>query len=138
MSHRRLAGWTVARTARRLLPAMLLAAASAACSAAGSSGSPPPDGSQVAVRGRAFEPSPLAVTAGDTVTWVWKERKPHNVSGEGFDSGDKRSGSFRHTFGEPGTYPYRCTLHAGMDGVVVVRSGTYPPAPLQPTTGRGP
>ncbi|MGH2688811.1 MAG: plastocyanin/azurin family copper-binding protein, partial [Actinomycetota bacterium] len=104
----------------------------------GSWGSPPPDGSEVAVRGRAFEPSTLAVTAGDAVTWVWKERKLHNVSGEGIRSGDKRSGSFRRTFGEPGTYPYQCTLHPGMEGVVVVRSGASPPAPVQPTTGRGP
>jgi plastocyanin len=41
--------------------------------------------------------------------------------GEGWTSGDpQRSGTFTHTFDRPGTYPYRCTLHDGMDGRVVV------------------
>jgi plastocyanin len=41
--------------------------------------------------------------------------------GEGWTSGDpQRSGTFTHTFDRPGTHPYRCTLHDGMDGRVVV------------------
>ena len=30
-------------------------------------------------------------------------------------------GSFTHTFDRPSTYPYRCTLHDGMDMKVVVK-----------------
>jgi plastocyanin len=37
--------------------------------------------------------------------------------GEGWTSGDPQRS---HTFDRPGTYPYRCTLHDGMDGRVVV------------------
>jgi plastocyanin len=40
--------------------------------------------------------------------------------GQGFDSNDQSSGTFRHTFDEPGTYPYECTIHPGMGGRIVV------------------
>jgi plastocyanin len=46
---------------------------------------------------------------------------PHDVTGEGWKSGDPQSeGTFRHAFDRPGTYDYRCTLHGGMEGRVVV------------------
>lgn len=67
-----------------------------------------------------FEPGDLEVAVGDTVTWVWDGRAPHNVVGEGFDSGVQSDGTFEHTFEEPGTYSYECTLHGGMTGEVTV------------------
>jgi plastocyanin len=32
----------------------------------------------------------------------------------------QRNGPFAHTFTRPGSHPFRCILHAGMDGRVVV------------------
>ena len=40
--------------------------------------------------------------------------------GDELDSGNHDSGEYEHSFEEPGTYEYVCTLHAGMDGVVEV------------------
>ena len=77
---------------------------------------------QVAANDNRFTPPAIQVPAGTEVTWEFKDRfVPHDVVGDGFSSGEpRRSGSFAHTFAEPGTYPYRCTLHDGMSGRVVV------------------
>ena len=44
----------------------------------------------------------------------------HNVVGDDFDSGIQESGTFAHRFKSSGTYDYRCTVHSGMTGRVVV------------------
>jgi plastocyanin len=77
---------------------------------------------QVAAKDNQFTPPAIQVPAGTEVTWEFKDRfVPHDVTGDGFSSGEpQRSGSFAHTFDRPGTYPYRCTLHDGMTGRVVV------------------
>jgi plastocyanin len=67
-----------------------------------------------------FRPDTVTVVAGTEVTWDWVGRIAHNVVGDGFDSGVFVEGSFAHAFDEPGTYPYVCTLHPGMDGEVLV------------------
>jgi plastocyanin len=77
---------------------------------------------EVAAKDNRFTPPAIEVPADTTVTWEFKDRfVPHDVTGDGFSSGEpRRSGSFTHTFDRPGTYPYRCTLHDGMEGRVVV------------------
>ncbi len=72
----------------------------------------------------AFEPAELLVTTGTTVTWTNVGEQPHTATAEdgSFDTGvlttDKRAS---HTFTEPGTYPYVCTLHGNtMQAVLVV------------------
>jgi plastocyanin len=108
---------------------LLLAAAAVALIATGcaSRGSADPltsvEGPAVAVRDYQFEPASLTVEAGATVTWVWEGRAPHDVVGQGFESPDQSSGTFRHTFGQPGTYAYECTIHPGMEGSIVVEDG---------------
>ena len=106
----------------RLFPwVAALAITAAGCASQGSADPPPSvEGPAVAVRDYEFEPASLAVEAGATVTWVWEGRAPHDVVGEGFESNDQSSGTFRHAFDEPGTYAYECTIHAGMEGSVVV------------------
>jgi plastocyanin len=42
------------------------------------------------------------------------------VKGDGFASKNQTKGTFAHRFDRPGEYRYTCTLHAGMDGRVVV------------------
>jgi plastocyanin len=80
---------------------------------------------QVAAEDNQFTPPAIQVATGTAVTWEFKDRfVPHDVAGDGWSSGEpRRSGSFTHTFDRPGTYPYRCTVHDGMDGRVVVVTG---------------
>ena len=77
---------------------------------------------EVAAKDNQFTPPAIEVPAGTTVTWEFEDGfVPHDVAGDGFSSGDpRRSGSFTHTFDAPGTFPYRCTVHDGMTGRVVV------------------
>ncbi len=72
----------------------------------------------------AFEPAELEIAAGTTVTWTNVGRQPHTATAEdgSFDTGVLSTGkSASHTFTEPGTYPYVCTLHENtMQAVLVV------------------
>jgi plastocyanin len=116
----------------RRLPALLVPFAVAAVVLAGCGGDEGASASaaadpvigvtEVAAKENRFSPAAIQVPAGTTVTWEFKDRfVPHDVTADGWSSGDpQRSGSYTHTFTEPGTYPYRCTLHDGMTGRVVV------------------
>ena len=77
---------------------------------------------RVAAKDNQFTPPAIQIPAGTEVTWAFKDRfVPHDVTGEGWTSGEpQRSGKFTHIFEQPGSYPYRCTLHDGMTGRVVV------------------
>jgi plastocyanin len=106
---------------RLVLLVAALALAATGCASPGSAGPPPSvEGPAVAVRDYQFEPTSLTVEAGTTVTWVWEGRAPHDVVGQGFESKAQSSGTFRHRFEQPGTYPYECTIHPGMEGSIVV------------------
>jgi plastocyanin len=118
-------------TGVRRLPAVagLLAAAVlvlAGCGGGGggaAAGAAPVAGvTKVAAKDNRFTPPAIQVPAGTAVTWTFEDRfVPHDVTGDGWSSGDpRRKGSFTHTFARPGTYPYRCTVHDGMTGRVVV------------------
>jgi plastocyanin len=109
---------------RPYLWVVALALAATACASQGSAGPPPSvEGRAVAVRDYEFEPASLTVEAGATVTWAWDGRAPHDVMGQGFESKDQSSGTFSHTFEQPGTYIYECTIHPGMEGTIVVEGG---------------
>ena len=79
---------------------------------------------EVAVRDNEFDPATIEVPVGAPVTWRWEGRHDHNVHADTFESAVQREGTFTHTFAEPGRYEYRCTLHGGMDGEVVVVDST--------------
>jgi putative oxidoreductase len=106
--------------ARLSLWLVVLVLAATACASESSAGASAVEGSAVAVRDYQFAPPSLLVEAGDTVTWTWEGRAPHNVVGQAFQSRDQSSGTFRHTFQEPGTFAYECTIHPGMEGSIVV------------------
>jgi plastocyanin len=110
-----------------LLGALALAAALvlAGCGGDGGGGAeaaPVTGVTQVAAKDNRFSPAAIQVPAGTTVTWTFEDGLvPHDVKADSFGSGEpRRDGSFTHTFDQPGTYPYRCTLHDGMTGRVVV------------------
>lgn len=81
----------------------------------------------VVVSGMTFQPSTVTIRVGQTVTWKFDDRGiAHNVTSaagapERFASTIMTGGSYSHTFDQPGTYPYTCTLHSGMAGTVVVQ-----------------
>ena len=106
---------------RLFLAVAAVAFAATGCASQGSAEPPPSvEAPAVAVRDYEFEPASLTVEAGATVTWGWEGRSPHDVVGQGFESEDQSSGTFRHTFEQPGTYAYECTIHPGMEGSIVV------------------
>jgi plastocyanin len=112
---------------RRTTPLALIVALALALGACGGDGGTTADrppvgegGTVVELRGLDFVPEVLTVAAGTEVTWEWTEELAHNVVGEDFQSDVMPRGSYQHTFDEPGEYDYRCTLHPGMDGTIVV------------------
>ena len=78
-----------------------------------------------------YNPSPLTVSIGTTVTWTNNDNTGHTVTegnpsgntpANGFDSGIMAPGkTFTHTFDTPGTIQYSCTLHPTMLGEVIVK-----------------
>lgn len=79
-------------------------------------------GPTVVVKDTAFTPSEVTVDAGQTVTWRFEDgTTEHTVTGATFQSEPRSSGVFEHTFDQPGTSTYQCTIHPDMEGRVVVR-----------------
>jgi aldose sugar dehydrogenase len=77
----------------------------------------------------AYQPNPVQISVGDTVTWTNDDIQPHTVTSSQNVQPDGRFESsmmapqqtFEHTFTEgPGEYPYFCTLHPNMVGTVSV------------------
>ncbi|GAA4477812.1 hypothetical protein GCM10023094_20670 [Rhodococcus olei] len=87
---------------------------------------PPADTAVVRVAGMAFTPASVTIRAGQSVTWRFDDNAiPHNVTGtaagaSGFKSPILATGTYTHRFDQPGTYPYKCSLHPDMTGTVVV------------------
>jgi plastocyanin len=94
----------------------------------------------VRIKNLAFVPSVITVRPGTTVRWINEDPFAHDVTSGSVVSGRrarqvKRSrtpdgrfrsgaygggGAFEQTFTEPGDYPYFCTIHPIMTGVVKV------------------
>ncbi len=68
----------------------------------------------------AFTPSVVQVEPGTEVTWTFASRTAHNVVFEDVASPTHTTGAWSRTFDEPGSYPYLCSLHDGMEGRVEV------------------
>jgi plastocyanin len=72
-----------------------------------------------------FDPAQADITQGGTVTWRFGT-VTHNVTFTGSAAGtpanidNTTSASKSATFTTAGTFPYHCTLHAGMNGTIVV------------------
>ena len=85
-----------------------------------------PAGEEVAVdiRNFAYNPDPIEITVGDTVTWTNQDGVPHTATAQDRDvlqSGTLQPGeSFSQTFNEAGTFEYFCEFHAGMTGTLIV------------------
>ena len=80
-----------------------------------------------------FNPTPLTVKAGTTVTWTNKDDIPHGIASSTNAFAKSRAldtdQSFSFTFTTPGTYQYFCYVHPHMVGSVVVEASTGSNAP---------
>ena len=91
-------------------------------------------GTTVELGRNCMNPTTLSAS-GMTVTFVNRDPVPHNVIGADWGDDELAPGeSFTHTFPEPGTYPYACTLHPGMVGAVQV-GDALPMEPVAATDG---
>jgi len=69
-----------------------------------------------------FDQRTERVSRGERVTWRWVGDRRHNVVfSRRVRSSTKRSGTYSRRFTRRGTFQYRCTLHNGMTGRIVVR-----------------
>ncbi len=89
----------------------------------GQTGGGPTATNAVTVSNNKFTPANIQVSPGTTVTWTWsQDAVTHNVTfADGASSGDQASGTYSRTFSAAGTFNYQCTIHAGMNGSVVVQ-----------------
>lgn len=77
----------------------------------------------VSIENFAYDPTPVAIKVGDTVTWTNNDTVPHTVTANdgSFQSGTLQSGqTFSFTFTTTGTIDYHCEFHPNMHGQVVV------------------
>jgi plastocyanin len=112
--------------ARWLLPCLWLAVlwASADRSCADSKPARPGAELVVTIENLQFNPRELHVSRGARVTWVNKDLFPHTVTSKSraFDSGSIAAGaSWSYIASKPGQYPYGCTFHPNMGGVLEVQ-----------------
>ncbi len=71
-----------------------------------------------------FATDTVRIAAGTTVVWANDDVAEHTVTFDGTEPGSPTiapGGTFSHRFDRPGTYPYHCTPHPFMKGVVIVR-----------------
>ena len=88
---------------------------------------PPPDAASVSMivgTPPKFLPSLVTVAAGGTVTFTNNSPGDHNVVSstnvwpQTLVSPDE---TFALTLAQPGSYPYTCTIHPGMNGTITVK-----------------
>ena len=90
----------------------------------GTSNNTPVSSNAVSMVNMSFSPANLSITAGTTVTWTNNDAMTHTVTSDGgiFDSGNITSGkTYSQVFTKAGSYPYHCTIHAGMTGTITVK-----------------
>ena len=108
----------------RLAVLGFVAVALAACSdsTGNSSGG---HGNSITVSNNSFHPTPDTATAG-VVTFTWSNAgNSHNVTWSTgpttpANSSTMTTGTYQATLAQ-GTYTYHCTIHAGMNGTIVVQ-----------------
>jgi plastocyanin len=72
----------------------------------------------------AYQPNPMTVTIGSTVTWVNNDVTTHTSVAEAgaWNSGNIAPGaSFSRMFVTTGTFTYHCSIHPGMVGTLTVQ-----------------
>jgi plastocyanin len=93
------------------------------------------DAAKVTIKDLKFVPAKLTIKPGETVIWTNTDDNDHTVD---FDDTEKKprvkSGNlgngdtFKHKFERPGKFPYSCSYHPRMKGIIIV---TDRPAPAK-------
>jgi plastocyanin len=84
----------------------------------------------VSIAGFSFNPATLSITVGDSVTWTNTDPVAHTITSDTsiWNSGPlSQSGTFQHTFTQPGIFLYFCSIHSTMRGTILVGTQTYLP-----------
>ena len=78
----------------------------------------------VQVSDNRFEPAEVTIKPGQAVRWEFLGTAKHDVVSDDriFVSELMRDGSYTHVFDAAGEFPYLCSIHAEMRGVVTVAS----------------
>lgn len=110
------------------LSALAVVAAGLACEDPyGSGGCTSATAPNVNISSSQFCPASRTVSSGATVTWTNLDGITHTStsdvsSTETWSSGNLgNGGSFAHQFNTPGTFPYHCAVHPGMQGTIIVQ-----------------
>lgn len=79
-------------------------------------------GDEYGGRSRSFVPSAVSVTVGGAVTFTNPTDETHNITftGEPASATLAPGQSHQESFPATGSFPFACTLHAGMSGTVTV------------------
>lgn len=81
----------------------------------------------VNIQNMAFSPATVHIPGGTTVMWINNDKVDHEVVSDNgvYDSGVLSPGeSFNYTFTQAGDYPYHCSIHPSMRGIIIVSSST--------------
>ncbi len=99
------------------------------------------------IEGACFLPTIRHADPGESITFVNRDSFPHNISGTGWGHYDdlEQGDRYQMSFADPGMYAFSCTLHPGMNGIIVVGDHVRePPADTaasisttEPATGTG-
>jgi plastocyanin len=85
----------------------------------------PPNLLTVTIANGVYSPTPVTVRVGQAVNWLNRDTIAHTATDAGvFDTGSIPPTSAHDvgvTFNTAGTFNYRCTLHSGESGTVVVQ-----------------
>lgn len=79
---------------------------------------------QVKIANMSFDPTPLTIGVGDSVTWTNVDQFAHTATADdgSFDSSDiDPNAEYTHTFGSAGDIKYHCDIHLHMTGRIVVK-----------------
>lgn len=88
-----------------------------------------PAAKNVSISDYSFKPATITIAAGTRVVWTQKDDDPHTVTADdgSFDSkGLGQGDTYAHVFAKPSRYPYHCSAHPFMKGVVIVTKGKTP------------
>ena len=111
------------------ISALVLLVAGLVAGAAANPSVADPATKMVAIADYAFKPASITIVAGTRVLWTQKDDDPHTVTADdgSFDSkGLGQGDTYARVFIKPGRYPYHCSAHPFMKGVVIVTKGKTP------------
>jgi plastocyanin len=115
----------------RMMFAVMLLTAVTACGKGSSPTSPTPTTVSATIVSGGFNPNPINISVGSTVTWMNNDTVAHTVVADNgaFSSGTiEPGGRYSYLFPSAGTFPYHDASNANMAGVVNV-SGSSSPSP---------